>query len=341
LDYLQWWTQGYAVPPLVTAAPFGSRGVLGGPDTVVLLGGDRIDGDTRSGARGRLGYWFDCYQSRGVQFEIFGLQREGTDFTAVSSFPDRLIWRPFYNTDPAVDAPDAQFADQVSVASTSELYSLDFLYRHNLVCCFDDCSWSGYHVDALAGYRHFRLKEALAIRETASVFATTFDIEDHFQTDNRFDGVDLGVVGKVYRGSLSLELLAKVALGNNRQRVTVFGQEITTTSPLPPSMRPGGLLAQSTNSRQETRDRFAVIPEIGAELGYQFANDLRVTLGYSFIFLSHVVRPGDQIDPAVDGRFLDPNLVPPFTPPAQRPAPRFSPSDMWVQGLNVGLEWRY
>ena len=84
-----------------------------------------------------------------------------------------------------------------------------------------------------------------------------------------------------------------------------------------------------------------MIPELGVELGYLFRENVRATIGYSFVYFSHAVRPGDQIDPFVDGRYLNPGLVPPFVPPATRPAPRFSSSSLWAQGLNVGLEWRY
>jgi hypothetical protein len=56
---------------------------------------------------------------------------------------------------------------------------------------------------------------------------------------------------------------------------------------------------------------------------------------------SHLVRPGDQIDFNVDGRWLNGNLVPPFTPPATSPAQRFVRSDAWLQGIDLELAWNY
>ncbi|HUS38221.1 MAG TPA: BBP7 family outer membrane beta-barrel protein [Pirellulales bacterium] len=341
VDYLQWWVQGYAVPALVTSAPFGSTGAVDDPNATILLGANRLDGDTRSGARGRVGWWFDDCETHGIQAEYFGLEREGTRFDAVSNPPGAILWRPFFDADPGVLAPNAQEADAISVASSSELYSANVLYRHNWSCCYDNRCCRGYRFDFLAGYRHLRLNEDLTIYETASFGPSVFDIEDRFRTDNRFDGGEFGVVSKVYRGDWSLELLAKVALGNNHQTVRVFGEEITTTPPGPPTVRNGGLLAQPTNIRTETRNEFAVLPELNAEVGYLLTDNFRLTFGYTFLWLSRAVRPGDQIDPVVDGRFLNPNLVPPFVPPATRPAPRFTPSSLWAQGLNAGLEWRY
>jgi hypothetical protein len=341
VDYLHWWVQGYAIPPLVTAAPFGNSGALDDPNAVVLLGNDRLDGGDRSGGRGRIGWWFECCETHGLQVEFFGFEREGTRLDVVSSFPDAILYRPFFNTDPFNFGPDAQQADLISVATSSQLYSVGALYRHNLKCGFEECGCRSYRLDLLAGYRHFRLNESLDIRETASFGPATFDIHDRFRADNQFHGGELGVVGNFHRGAWSVELLAKIALGNNHQTVRVFGEELTTIGGPPPSVRNGGLLAQPTNIRTETNDEFAVLPEVNAEVGYLLTDNLRLTLGYTVLWLSRAVRPGDQIDPQVDARFLDPNLVPPFVPPATRPAPRFTPSSLWAQGINVGLEWRY
>ncbi|NIL95740.1 MAG: BBP7 family outer membrane beta-barrel protein, partial [Planctomycetales bacterium] len=341
LDYLHWWVQGYAIPPLVTAAPLGSSGALNDPNAVILLGSDRLDSGDRSGARARVGWWFDCCETHGIQVEFFGLEREGTRLDLVSSLPNAILYRPFFNTDPSNFGPDAQQADRISVASSSQLYSGNALYRHNWKCDFEPCGCRSYRIDFLAGYRYLRLDEDLTIRETASFGPNTFDITDRFTADNQFHGGELGVVGNFHRGDWSLELLAKVALGNNHQTVTVWGEEVTTINGLSPSIRSGGLLAQPTNIRSETRNAFAVLPEAGAELGYLLTDNLRLTVGYTILWLSHAVRPGDQIDPLVDGRFLNPNLVPPYTPPATRPAPRFTESSLWAQGIHLGLEWHY
>nr|NIL97098.1 BBP7 family outer membrane beta-barrel protein [Planctomycetales bacterium]NIP69227.1 BBP7 family outer membrane beta-barrel protein [Planctomycetales bacterium] len=118
-------------------------------------------------------------------------------------------------------------------------------------------------------------------------------------------------------------------------------EEVTTIDGGASSFRSGDMLAQLTNIRRESRDAFAVLPEASAELGYLLTDDVRLTAGYTILWLSHAVRPGDQIDPRVDARFLNSNLVPPLTPPATRPAPRFIESSLWAQGIHFGLEWRY
>src|SRR4051794_20088600 len=81
-----------------------------------------------------------------------------------------------------------------------------------------------------------------------------------------------------------------------------------------------------------TRDQFAT--------GVWLTDRLRATAGYTFQYVSDVVRPGDQIDrginpvqaPAITGV---PNA--PLTGPA-RPAPLINSTDFWAHGVNFGLE---
>jgi len=104
---------------------------------------------------------------------------------------------------------------------------------------------------------------------------------------------------------------------------------------------PAGLFALSTNSGTLSRDRFAVVPEVSAKLGLHISDHLMIFGGYSCMFWSNVVRPGEQID-----RNLNPNLIPTSvtfgaaaTP--RQPAASFQTSDYWMQGMIFGFELRY
>ena len=63
------------------------------------------------------------------------------------------------------------------------------------------------------------------------------------------------------------------------------------------------------------------------------------TVGYSFIYWSRVVRPGDQIELDVNPDLLPPELDP--VEGALRPRFAFNDTDYWLHGLNVGLECRF
>ena len=48
------------------------------------------------------------------------------------------------------------------------------------------------------------------------------------------------------------------------------------------------------------RDRFAVLPEFGFDVGYQLTSRWRSFIGYNFLYISDVARPGNQIDGGVN-----------------------------------------
>ena len=105
---------------------------------------------------------------------------------------------------------------------------------------------------------------------------------------------------------------------------------------------PGGFFALSTNSGHFTRDEFAVLPEVNVNLGYQLTSRARACVGYSFLYLSNVVRLGDQIDRNINTTQGPPFLGAGATLQGQPvPAPQLRSSDFWAQGFNVGLEFRY
>ncbi|HEV3261967.1 MAG TPA: BBP7 family outer membrane beta-barrel protein, partial [Gemmataceae bacterium] len=83
---------------------------------------------------------------------------------------------------------------------------------------------------------------------------------------------------------------------------------------------------QPTNIGTYSRDRFAVVPEATVRVGYELTEYLRASLGYTFLYCSEVVRPGDQID-----RLLGPG----------HPAFFFSGTDFWAQGIDAQLEFRF
>ena len=107
------------------------------------------------------------------------------------------------------------------------------------------------------------------------------------------------------------------------------------------SLAAGGLYYLATNSGRYTRDAFAAVPEIGVKIGYQLTSHVSVTGSYNFLYLSRVVRPGDQVNTAVNPTFLptSPTLGVPFGP--RLPSFPFTESDFWAHGVNIGLAVTY
>ena len=100
----------------------------------------------------------------------------------------------------------------------------------------------------------------------------------------------------------------------------------------------GGLLALPSNIGSYTANRFSVIPEVQANLGYQITENIRVFGGYSFLYWANVARSGGQIDLNVN-----PTLLPNNGPPsgANRPAFQLHDTNFWAHGFNIGLEMRW
>jgi hypothetical protein len=104
---------------------------------------------------------------------------------------------------------------------------------------------------------------------------------------------------------------------------------------------PGGVYALPSNIGRYSRGEFAVVPEGIFKVGLKLGDVSRFFVGYNFLYLSDLARPGDQID-----RTLNPVQIPSlnsggaFTG-ADRPRVPFIRSDFWTQGLIIGLETRY
>ena len=101
----------------------------------------------------------------------------------------------------------------------------------------------------------------------------------------------------------------------------------------------GGLFAQPTNIGQYTHNAFAVVPEGMLKLNYRFTDRMIGSIGYSFLYMSSVARPGDQINHAVNPSQLT-IATPTVTLPPQ-PIFQFNTSDYWAQGITFGLDFRF
>lgn len=366
-DYLLWWSKSMYVPPLVTTAtgnPLAQdAGVLGRPTTEILYGDESILKDSRSGGRFRLGRWLDMCHARGFEVDFAFLESETETFSR-SSTGNPILARPFFNTQ--LNAQDAELvaypgvvSGSVHVETTSDFYTIAPRFRWNLRCqnflphaangcgacngCGDlMCTPAGsYRVDFTLGYRHMSLEEGLMMRErllsNATASPAAFDLHDSFLTENEFHGVELGLVWEYYRGPWSLEFLSRFALGNNSRLAAINGSTSSTVQGAG-FTDVGGLLALQSNIGTYEDDAFAVIPELGVNLGYQIAPSLRFIVGYTFIYWGEVVRPGDLID-----LNINPNLLPPVitTDGANAPSFAWNDSNYWVQGVNFGLDWRW
>jgi hypothetical protein len=226
----------------------------------------------------------------------------------------------------------------VSIDSGSRLWGLE---GNGLMKLYRSC-WC--HADLLAGLRYLDLGEDLNLTIVNGPIANpvfpvpgVLTIADRFETRNQFYGPQIGAKAGVRYRRFSAEVVGKVAFGTVHEVINIAGSRTTAFGGFSQTT-PGGVFAQPTNAGRYTRNEFAVVPEVQVQLGVDLMPNLRVFVGYNFLYLSHVVRPGNQIDRAINTTQF--GGFPPVAGPAVPQVP-FRESDFWAQGINFGVEFRY
>jgi hypothetical protein len=358
-EYLLWNIKNQQIPALVTTSPNGTpqalAGVLPQATTLFPSEGSLWDG-LRSGARLTMGMWFTEDQCLGIESSSFFLGQNSNDFI-YSSTGTPILARPFTNVPTSLLAPlpgqlselvayPGVLSGSVSVHTSSQLYGTELNLRSNL---WRNCCW---RIDAIGGFRYVNLNESIGITENLAEFPTAVApggpviVNDSFETTNNFYGGQFGLDMGFKRGRWSLDLLGKIGIGDMYQSVRIDG---TTAFPSLNVVAPGGLLAQPSNIGTYDRHRLAFVPEGGLKVGFQATQHCRLFVGYTFMYLSDVVRPGDQIDTRVDLRQVpvanfvtggpaNPGML---IPPATLPGVTMKRSDFWAQGVNFGVEFRF
>jgi hypothetical protein len=353
-EYLLWWVEnGPLKVPLVTTGPPASLGILGRPGTTVLFGNNDLDYGVSSGGRFTIGV---CEPTEliGVEADAFFLLRRSANLGAASNAGGNpLLARPFFDTTTGrenvqlVSAPGA-FSGNIAISSSTRMFGAEL---NGILAVLGTCH---FNVDAIAGFRYLDLDEDLSIQNSTTLLgggqsaingmplfapASTV-VGDEFQTRNQFYGGQFGAQVEGRFGNFYMDLLAKLAVGGNHEKVSVNGSTTATVGSTSTTV-PGGLLALPSNIGKNYHDEVALVPEFQATVGYQICKTIRLFAGYDFLYWSNVVRPGEQIDRVVNATHIPTNGV--FTPTSSpnEPIVTVHQSQMWVQGLHVGITLRY
>jgi hypothetical protein len=352
-EYLYWTLRDANVPVLLVAGPAGtvdtSDGNLNG--TTPVVGGGSLGNQWRSGFRINTGMWANACQNWGIDGSYFFLAEE-TNSVTVASNGNPELGRPYFDPVgtpiPPLAGPGtyaevvarAGIAGVFNVSTSNQLWGADLNVRKGLLI---GCRW---RLDALAGGRYLEFEEDLIINENSSGVIggvpVTGILNDSFEVENKFFGGQLGLIGEINRGPWSLDWFAKVGLGNTEQTVNTSGAQTLFVNGAPAAAAASGLLAQATNSGSFSRDVFSVVPEFGVNVGWQATPHLKLYCGYNFLYWSNVLRVGDQIDTTLNVPSRNGPLLLQRQPanPA-RPAVLFRDTDLWAQGVNVGLQFTW
>jgi hypothetical protein len=356
-EYLLWSVRGAGTPPLLTTTgtapaaglPF-NIGSLADPNARIVFGDHELGSGARSGGRFQIGYWFTDDHLVGLEGSFFWLGDKNSSFTFSSDGAGSpALFRPIIDETGVPNTEVVSFPGVLSgtftVQNRTEFWGGDLNLRTNLIC--SPCGF----LDAIVGFRYLVLDESLSMSESLTGIGPatgfTFLGNDNFTTRNRFYGGQLGLAGEIRRGNWSLGFDAKLGIGATQETADVSGFSNATIVAANGARSfqtfPAGLLTQDSNIGHHSQNVFSVAPEFGVNIGYQVTPHCRAFVGYNFLYLSDVLRPGDQIDLEVN-RNKNPLLAGAgggSTTAPNVPAFRFNSSDFWAQGLTLGLEFRW
>lgn len=355
-EHVLWWIKPhplpvpvatYALPPFTTPNP----GALGDPGTVIALGDKDIGTSVRNGGRFTAGLWLDDAQQIGLETSYFFLgRRDDSRGVAINgNVPGPALGVPIFDptgVGTGTGAPGETFL-VVGIPGLSSAFSSvtvsTFLEGGELNGIFKLSTTAARQVELIAGVRYLHLEEKMTLANDLAgvgpIAGVQVALADQFNTNNRFYGPQVGVRTSTTFGRFFASGTAKLGIGEMHQTIHVAG--VTSTGGgIGDGVLPGGIFAQASNSGDHSHDSFSVIPEVNLNVGVNVTRNIQAYIGYTFLEVTGVLRPGDQLDhqlnltqaPAISG-------VPPGGP--ARPVLPFKTNDFWTQGLNFGVALRY
>lgn len=340
-DYTLFWYTPMNCQTLIRTFP--AYEAVGGANPTTVLGQfpskSQIQYNAVSGARVNGGVNFDKF---GVDFSGFLLQTRTMHTDQYDDGNTLAIAQPYISagtgtgTNLFASLPGA-YGGGVSAAVSSQLWGLELnATRPWYVFLCDSTSLIG-------GFRYLDLQESIGISSN-SLFPSglTQNNTDSIRTHNSYYGAQFGFHGRIGgdRPGFGAAATSKMALGAVNQRVDLVGSNTIVPFGGPASVESGGLYVRGANQGTFSRGEFAFLYDLDLKLTYNFTSWFQVSMGYSVLYLSSVVRPGDQIDPVVNDQNIRFVAAP---TPSTLPNPTF----VWrahsfvVQGITFGAQIQY
>jgi hypothetical protein len=338
-EYLLWWVKSQPLsPPLITTGPAAAgifaAGAPGVPGTVPITG--NLNYGAISGVRVFAGGWLDRDASIGLEGSGFLLEQTAAGYGASGPTPGLTLASPItipgspVGTTRPAGVPGFTAGAGIGVATTDRLWGAEVNALANLV---RNERWT---INALAGFRYADLDESLSNQSTATSLVpgpvpvigpapagTLLVASDLWRARNQFYGGQFGARAEWRTSRFFVNATGKLALGDTHEHLSVGGSTVGIFPGGGTVISPMGIHNGPLNAGQYSHDQFSVIPELQANVGYFVTSNVRVYVGYNFVYWTDVLRPGDQVSISA---------VP--TVPMAR-------SDFFAHGLNFGLQFQF
>ncbi len=380
-EYLLWSIKENPLPvPVLTNASFADPlpGAIGQPGTRVVLGQDHFHMDWMNGFRVGAGAAVgQKWEIEGSYFLLPSVTKKrsfstsgepGSPNYAVTIFdvtgvcglngiPGETVYLL-----PGPLAGDPGFAGVFDFHISSRLQGTECNGLYHVI------EKDRFHFYGLGGFRWLQLHESLkyqaeTINVPNSAFPGFFNFSDRFHTSNNFLAAQLGIDARYRRKKWKLEGDLKGLLGAMLEEIKIRGSSRTSdgnvffeTKGTANETLQGGIFAEPTNIGTHKRTDFAYGFEVRAGTGYRFTQNLEIELGYTFLWLSKVLRPGKQIDRKINTTLTaladasrqtvgtGPGPIPfgssagaPSPRGPKRPKPLFKTSSFYAYGFDAGI----
>lgn len=348
-EYLYWQIKNSPEPVVLVAESSTAPATTIDP----VIGGHSVQNNWRSGGKFSLGYWFEDTRHFGVEANYFFLPKESRSKSVSSSgAPGSLtLYAPFIDavTGDVVFDNYIALPGSFSGIATRKVHNWMQGAELNAVAVFPcDCC---FNLSALLGFRYWNFDETLNFT-TSSPNVTppegVFQTYDKFNVQNNFYGGQIGGSIDYSFDCFSVNVKAKVALGAMCEELGISGATFTNDFNPEPFTGTvveyaGGYFALPTNIGHHNKTNFAVIPEVAINFGYQFTENFRVNVGYTFLYVSNMLWAGKQIDPVINSsQSVEYNGNPNSSlVGVAKPSANLKTSSLWTQGVNVGLEFQF
>lgn len=352
-DLILWWMKGQALPALVTSSPSGTpsnqAGVPGTPGFSTLYGLSNVNNSLRSGGKFNAGVWVDEENNLGFEADFLFLESKASRYLAESG-GDPILARPFTDAQSGIPASirvafPGDLAGSIAVQTESGgLVGGGISMRQNI----SSMQTESFRLEGIAGYRAMTFTETISISQSMVsinpnnpnfvAVGTRIDSFDRFLTSNTFNGFEIGLAGKIFRGPLTILLDGRMALGMNHNSADVYGSTTATVPGVAPVTSLGGLYALSSNIGSHGHQSVSILPQLTTKVAYQFTDMVNLSFGYNLLVWSSVSRAGGDIDQTVN-----PNLLPgsSLLGGPIRPGFGFEQNTFWAQGFSLGMEVNY
>ncbi|MCZ2341803.1 MAG: BBP7 family outer membrane beta-barrel protein [Bacteroidales bacterium] len=363
-DFNLWFVKSQPTPvmPLVVNSAPADGGLIGRPTThelaprsndlgYNLFSGFKVGGGFFMGPERRWGWDLNGFLTE---------QKANTFFARSDATGQPLLARPFINAQTGTaDALIVSFptfaSGSVLVYTSTQAWGADGNSVLNIYRSAPTADY-GVSINFLGGFRYLEVDEdfRIASRSTLLPGATapfdgklysspaTIEVQDTFRVANRFYGGQVGFNLDARCGRWNFALMSKSGFGVMNEEITVAGMSnLNDPTRGIASQVVGGLYANGSNIGRYRNDEFAYVQEVTTSLGYAWTSWLSTSIGYNFLYVSSLARPGRQFSTTVNPATVPTSPTYGFGTAVATPNPLFTQDDYWLQGVNFGVNIRY